>query len=72
MLDGAALGTLMIGLESVRQEADRTEPSDPVAVRRSRLARSTLRVRLAAALRIAADRLDRGTSPALGSSSPVG
>lgn len=66
MLDGAALGTLMIGLESVRKESEWSEPS----VRRSaRQSRPTFRVRLAIALRFAADRLDRKSSAGLGSSS---
>jgi len=68
MLDGAALGTLMIGLDSVRQEADSSESSARRSARRSSPARSGLRVRLAVALRSTADRLDRPTTTSLGSS----
>jgi hypothetical protein len=68
MLDGGALGTLMIGLESVRKESEWTEPSVRPSARRSRPTPSTFRVRLANALRFAADRLDRRTPAAQGSS----
>ncbi len=66
MLDGAALGTLMIGLETVRQES---EWSEPTVRRRARRSRPTFRGRLAIALRFAADRLDRKSSAGLGSTS---
>lgn len=69
MFDGAALGTLMIGLESVRKESEWSEPSVRQSARRSRPASSPVRLRLAGALRFAADRLDRKTSAALESSS---
>jgi hypothetical protein len=66
MFDGAALGTLMIGLDSARKESDWAEA--PVRTpARSGPNKSTVRIRLANALRVAADRLDR-TPPALGSS----
>jgi hypothetical protein len=68
MLDGGALGTLMIGLESVRTAPD-SDASVPRSARRSRPIFSTVRVRLAVALRFAADRLDRTPSAGLGSSS---
>lgn len=59
MIDGAALGTLMIGLDSIRASSDR--PGPPI--------RSVGRVRRrAAALRFLADRMDRR---AAGSSSPA-
>lgn len=64
MLDGAALGTLMIGLESVRKDAEWSEPTVRRSARRSRTTPSTFRIRLARALRFTADRLDRTTSPA--------
>ena len=67
MLDGAALGTLMIGLDHVRKESEWSEPPGRRSARRSRS--STFRARLAVGLRIAADRLDRRPSPALASSS---
>ncbi len=63
MLDGAALGTLMIGLDNVRQANDWTETSVRRSARRAQPTTSTFRVRLATALRFAADRLDR-TTPA--------
>ena len=66
MLDGAALGTLIIGLDGVRQEADWSESSARRSARRSSPARSGLRVRLALTLRSAADRLDRPTATSLG------
>jgi hypothetical protein len=69
MLDGAALGTLMIGLESVRKESEWSEPTVRRSARRSRPAPSPFRVRLATGLRLAADRLDRRSSAGLGSSS---
>jgi hypothetical protein len=59
MLDGAALGTLMIGLESVRNASEWSDESIRPAARRSHASRRTLRVRLAGGLRFAADRLDR-------------
>ena len=69
MLDGAALGTLMIGLESVRKESEWSEPTVRRSARRSRPAPSPIRLGLANALRFIADRLDRKSSVALGSSS---
>ena len=68
MLDGAALGTLIIGLDSVRQEAEWFEVTDSRSARRSRPTTSTFRTRLAIALRFAADRLDRPSATSLGSS----
>ena len=69
MLDGAALGTHMIGLESVRKESEWSEPTVRRSARRSRPAPSTVRVRLATTLRFVADRLDRKSSAGLESSS---
>ena len=69
MIDGAALGTLRIGLDSERLASEWPEPTDHRPARGSRPTRSTLRVRLATALRFVADRLDRSPSPALESSS---
>ena len=69
MFDGAALGTLMIGLETVRKNSEWSEPPVRRSARRSRPAPSLFRLRLATALRFVADRLDRKSSPALGSSS---
>jgi hypothetical protein len=69
MLDGGALGTLMIGLESVRTASESSEAAVRRSARRSRPVVSTLRVRLAIALRFVADRLDRTPSAGLGSSS---
>ena len=66
MFDGAALGTLIIGLDDARKQSEWSEA--PVgAAARSRPTPSTPRIRLANALRSAADRLDRTPSP-LGSS----
>ena len=59
MIDGGALGTLMIGLDHVRAAAVRPDP--PVGVARRRLA---------AALRFVADRLDRRPRSASTSASP--
>jgi len=60
MIDGAALGTLMIGLDSIRASSGRPDPPiRPVG---------RVRRRAAAALRFVADRMDR--RPA-GSSSPA-
>ena len=67
MLDGAALGTLMIGLGHVHKDSEWSKPPVRRSARRSRS--STFRARLAVALRYAADRLDRRPSPALESSS---
>ena len=68
MFDGAALGTLIIGLDSTRTESDWAKT--PVrASARSRPTPPTVRVRLASALRLVADRLDRRPSSPLGSSS---
>jgi hypothetical protein len=66
VLDGAALGTLMIGLESIRMDAD---SSDSLACPypRSRPKSSGVRVRAAKALRFVADRLDSRTPAPLGS-----
>jgi hypothetical protein len=69
MLDGAALGTLMIGLETVRKESEWSEPSVRRSARRSGPAPSPVRLRLASVLRFIADRLDRKSSAALESSS---
>ena len=66
MLDGAALGTLMIGLDSAR-EATEGSPSPHRRPTRQRRRRSAFRVRLARALRFAADRVDGATSAGLGS-----
>ena len=68
MLDGAALGTLIIGLDSARQDAEWSEASARRSERRTRSKPSGFRVRLAIALRSAADRLDRPTAAPLGSS----
>jgi hypothetical protein len=57
MLDGGALGTLMIGLDHIRTSSDR--PDRPVG---------SARRRLAAAFRFVADRLDRRPT---GSSAPA-
>ena len=59
MIDGAALGTLMIGLDSIRASSERPDPPKRPVGR--------VRRRLAAALRFVADRIDR--RPA-GSSAP--
>jgi hypothetical protein len=64
MFDGATLGTLMIGLDSIRKEAEWSEPTTNRATPKA----SAFRARLAKALRFAADRLDRRTSTGLGSS----
>ena len=69
MLDGGALGTLMIGLDSVRTASDASETPVHRSARRSRPIFSTIRVGLAIALRFVADRLDRTPSAGLGSSS---
>ena len=69
MIDGAALGTLMIGLDSIRKEAETLELTRRRATQRSRPKPSTFRVHLANALRFTADRLDRRTPASLGSSS---
>ena len=68
MLDGGALGTLMIGLDSARKASEWSEMSVRRSARRSGPTSSTFRVRLAIALRFAADRLDRTPSAPLGSS----
>ena len=68
MLDGAALGTLMIGLDSARKESEWSDT--PVRVpARSQPTTSAFRIRLASALRLVADRLDRTPSAHLKSSS---
>jgi hypothetical protein len=69
MIDGAALGTLRIGLDSERMASEWPEPSAHRTARRSRATASPFRVRLATVLRSTADRLDRTSSPALESSS---
>jgi hypothetical protein len=66
MLDGAALGTLMIGLDSARLESESSDTSVRRAARRSRANPTTFRIQLANALRFAADRLDRPPSEAVG------
>ena len=71
MLDGAALGTLMIGLDSVRKASEWSDESVRHAARRYPATPSASRVRLAIALRFAADRLDRTTSTGLESSGSV-
>ncbi len=59
MFDPAALGTLLIGLD-----ANRAAESAPTRSRRGRPARRTgWTVRVAAALRRVADRLDAGPRP---------
>ena len=68
MIDGAALGTLRIGLDSARMASERSETSVRRSARRSQPTPSTFRARLAIALRFAADRLDRTPSPAIESS----
>ena len=61
MLDGAALATLIIGLDSARMASE----SPGTSVRRpARHPRSAVRIRLAVALRFAADRLDRTSAVA--------
>ena len=60
MLDGGALGTLMIGLDSVRASSVRPDP--PVGAARRRLA---------AAFRFVADRLDRRPTGASAPTSPA-
>jgi hypothetical protein len=62
MLDGGTLGTVMIGLESVRAASEWTEPRPRPASRRSNPATAATRHWLAAALRLLADRLDRGAA----------
>jgi hypothetical protein len=68
MLDGAALGTLIIGLEHAREASDRSPTPARRPARRSRRP-SMARVRLANVLRSAADRVDGATSAGLDSSS---
>jgi hypothetical protein len=63
MIDGAALGTLRIGLDSERMASEWPEPSTHGQARRSRATPSPVRVRLATVLRFAADRLDHTPSP---------
>jgi hypothetical protein len=62
MLDGGSLGTLIIGLESVRAASEWTEPRQRPEPPRSKPAMAAMRHRLAAALRFLADRLDRGAT----------
>lgn len=62
MLDGGSLGTLIIGLDSVRAASEWTEPRPRLAHRRSKPPMAAMRHRLAAALRFLADRLDRGAT----------
>lgn len=69
MLDGAALGTLIIGLDSARMASEWPQASTDRSARRFRPAAPAFRSRLAIALRFAADRLDRTPSRALGSRS---
>jgi hypothetical protein len=69
MIDGAALGTLRIGLDSARIASEWPDESLHRPARRSRATHSTFRVRVATTLRFVADRLDRSPSPALESSS---
>ena len=65
MIDGAALGTLRIGLDSERIASDWPVPTVHRSARRTRVAHPTFRARLATTLRSVADRLDRTPSPAL-------
>jgi hypothetical protein len=69
MLDGSSFGTLIVGLELARRSSEWSEESVRRSARRSRPARSYVRVPLAVALRSVANRLDRSTSAGLGSSS---
>ena len=69
MFDGAALGTLIIGLDGAPTASDGSHAPVRAPARRSRATTSTFRVRLAIALRFAADRLDRTPQAALGASS---
>ena len=62
MFDPAALGTLMIGLDNAHESSEWSEPSVRRSAWRSRPVAPTIRVRLAVALRSAADRLDRTPS----------
>ena len=62
MLDGGSLGTLIIGLDSVRAASEWTEPRQRPAHPRLKPAVAATRRRLAAALRFLADRLDRGAT----------
>jgi hypothetical protein len=68
MLDGAALGTLIIGLDSARKASEWSDAPVRPAARRSRSTPTTYRIKLANALRFAADRLDRQPSETVGSS----
>jgi hypothetical protein len=69
MLDSSSFGILVVGLEVARRSSEWSEVSVRRSARRSRPARSHFRVPLAMALRSVANRLDRSTSAALGSSS---
>jgi hypothetical protein len=62
MLDGAALATLIIGLESARMTSE--SPQTAVRSPAARHPLAGIRIRLAVALRLAADRLDRRSAVA--------
>ena len=64
MIDGAALGTLRIGLDRERIASEWPDPTHHRTARRTRVAHPTFRARLATTLRSVADRLDRTPSPA--------
>jgi hypothetical protein len=64
MIDGAALGTLRIGLDQ-RIASEWPDPTHHRTARRTRVAHPTFRARLATTLRSVADRLDRTPAPAL-------
>ena len=68
MLDGAALGTLIIGLDNARETSEWSATSARVSTRRSRRP-SAVRVRLANVLRSAADRFDSPAAAGLESPS---
>ena len=68
MFDGAALGTLIIGLDGAPTASDRSRAPVRASAQWSRATTSTLRVRLAIAMRLAADRLDRTPQAAMGTS----
>ena len=64
MIDGAALGTLRIGLDSERIASEWPEPTVHRSVRSTRVAHPIFRARLATTMRSVADRLDRAPAPA--------
>lgn len=63
MLDGGALGTLMIGLDHVRTSAERPDPPKRPVGRVRRI--------VAAAFRFVADRLDRRATDSSAPTSPA-